>query len=248
MKVSSALAPTRAAHRLRVAPGRQRFVLAAASLLGFAAATLPAAAQTTRAPSAAQASPPAVQPSAPAKPTGGRAHVYVLRGLMNIFSLGMDDLAEKIRRRGVAASVHNHAEAEALVNAIAAKYKAGKHGPVILIGHSLGANAVMLMGQDLDKRGIPVALIVPFDGTESYSASKNVARVVNITQRDYAHMKRGAGFRGTLSNVDVSKDGSITHTSIDKSARLHAQVIPYVLQAAGGGARRQKKTPDMAGL
>jgi hypothetical protein len=43
--------------------------------------------------------------------------------------IGMDDLAEKIRRRGVAASVHNHAEAEALVHGIAAKYKAGRHGP-----------------------------------------------------------------------------------------------------------------------
>jgi hypothetical protein len=30
-----------------------------------------------------------------------RAHVYLLRGLMNIFSLGMDTLAEKIQRRGI---------------------------------------------------------------------------------------------------------------------------------------------------
>jgi hypothetical protein len=29
-----------------------------------------------------------------------RAHVYLLRGLMNIFSLGMDTLAEKIQHRG----------------------------------------------------------------------------------------------------------------------------------------------------
>ena len=39
-----------------------------------------------------------------------RAHVYLLRGLMNIFSLGMDTLAAKIQRRGIYATVHNHAE------------------------------------------------------------------------------------------------------------------------------------------
>src|SRR5437899_12708621 len=55
---------------------------------------------------------------------------------------------------------------------IAAKYKAGKQGPVILIGHSLGANAVMLIGQELDKRGIPVALIVPFDGRSEEHTSE----------------------------------------------------------------------------
>ena len=39
-----------------------------------------------------------------------RAHVYLLRGLLNIFSLGMDTLAEELSRRGVYATVHNHTE------------------------------------------------------------------------------------------------------------------------------------------
>jgi hypothetical protein len=33
-----------------------------------------------------------------------------VRGLMNIFSLGMDTLAEKIQRHGIYAAVHNYAE------------------------------------------------------------------------------------------------------------------------------------------
>src|SRR6478752_721118 len=86
-----------------------------------------------------------------------RAHVYLLRGLMNIFSLGMDQLAAKIAQRGIAASVHNHAEADAIVAEIAAHYRAGDRGPVILIGHSLGANAVMTIAQSLNRDGIPVA-------------------------------------------------------------------------------------------
>ncbi len=170
---------------------------------------------------------------APAR-VNSSAHVYLLRGLMNIFSLGMDDLAQKIERRGITATVHNHTEWQSLSDEIAAKYKAGNHGAIILIGHSLGADAVMFMGEYLGKKGVPVALIVPFDGTGSYSATSNVARVMNLTQRDYAYMKRGPGFHGELANVDVSRDTNIGHISIDKSARLHAMVVNKIVSIVGG--------------
>lgn len=163
-----------------------------------------------------------------------RAHVYLLRGLMNIFSLGMDTLATELDRRGVYTTVDNHADWQSLADGAAARYKAGTEGPIILIGHSLGADAVMEMADYLGRKGVPVALVVPFDGTQSFYASPNVARVLNITQRDYAYMRRGAGFHGTLVNVDVSSDRSIDHLTIDKSPRLHARVIAEVLAIVGG--------------
>ena len=183
--------------------------------------------------------------AAPAKPLGtGPAHVYLFRGLMNIFSLGMDDLAQKIERAGVASSVHEYGEWQRLSDEIAAKYKAGNHGPIILIGHSLGADSVMEMGAYLGSKGVPVALIVPFDGTKSFTASANVARVMNITQRDYAYMRRGSGFHGELANVDVSRDESIGHISIDKSSRLHAMVVNKIVSVVGkGGTAGQAAAP-----
>jgi hypothetical protein len=54
------------------------------------------------------ASPGAAQPQP-------RAHVYLLRGLLNIFSLGMDSLAEELKGRDVDATVHG--------------YSGGKHSP-----------------------------------------------------------------------------------------------------------------------
>ena len=120
-----------------------------------------------------------------------RAHVYLLRGLLNIFSLGMDTLAEELNRRGVYATVDNHADWESLADSAAANYKAGKEGPIILIGHSLGADAVMTMAAYLGRRGVPVALVVPFDGTASFAASSNVARVLNLSQHYW--MSRGPG-------------------------------------------------------
>ncbi len=116
-----------------------------------------------------------------------------MRGLLNIFSLGMDQLAVQIARHGVEASVYNHTLADAVVDEIVQKYRAGDHGPYILVGHSLGADAVMTMAQPLNSKGVPVALVVPFDGTGSYAAPQNVACVLNVTQRQYAYMRPGIG-------------------------------------------------------
>ncbi|MDT3687221.1 MAG: hypothetical protein RO009_19505 [Pseudorhodoplanes sp.] len=172
-----------------------------------------------------------------------QSHVYLLRGLLNIFSLGMDDLAQKLEARGIRTSVHNHSEWESLSDQIAAKYKAGNRGAIILVGHSLGADAVMFMGEYLGKKGVPVALIVPFDGTGSFAASSNVQRVMNLTQRDYAYMKRGHGFRGELANIDVSGQG-YGHTDIDKSARLHSMVINKIVGIVGRGGGTRTAAPD----
>ena len=163
-----------------------------------------------------------------------RAHVYLFRGLADVFSTGMDTLADEINKRGVSATAHSHTDWKSIANKAAENYKAGKEGPIILIGHSLGADAVMEMADYLGDKGVPVALVVPFDATQSFPAAGNVARVVNLTQRDYAYMRPGPGFRGSLSNVDVSSDPNISHTTIDKSPRLHARVISEILAVVGG--------------
>jgi alpha-beta hydrolase superfamily lysophospholipase len=170
-----------------------------------------------------------------------RAHVYLLRGLLNVFSLGMDTLAEELNRRGVYATVDNHADWQSLADSAAANYKADREAPIILIGHSLGADAVMEMAAYLGRRGVPVALVVPFDGTDSFAASSNVARVLNLSQHFW--MTRGPGFHGSLINVDLRSDPNIDHLNIDKSPRLHARVIAEVLAIVG--ARRVER-PDVA--
>ena len=199
---------------------RQRFAGGLFAALTLAAAILvPAAAQS------------AVKTAAQGTDIS-RPHVYLMRGLLNIFSLGMDQLAAQIASHGIAASVYNHTLADAVVGEIVQKYRSGDHGPYILVGHSLGADAVMQMAQQLNARGVPVALVVPFDGTASYLAPTNVACVLNVTQRQYAYMRPGLGFHGKLQNVDVSADTSIDHFTIDKSPRLQAVALNSVLQAA----------------
>jgi hypothetical protein len=125
-----------------------------------------------------------------------------------------------------------------VVQTIAQKYRGGDHGPYILVGHSLGADAVMTMAAQLNLQGVPVALVVPFDGTASYAAPGNVSCVLNLTQRRYAYVQAGAGFHGKLSNVDVSSDTSVDHFTIDKSPRLQGIALTAILQAAHGQSCR----------
>jgi thioesterase superfamily protein len=166
--------------------------------------------------------------------TQSRAHVYLFRGLADVFSTGMDTLADELNARGVYATSHSHSDWKSIADKVAANYKSGKEGPIILVGHSLGADAVMEMADYLGDKGVPIALVVPFDGTQSFPAPGNVARVLNFTQRDYAYMRAGPGFRGTLSNVDLSSDPGIGHLNIDEVPRLHARVIAEVLAIVGG--------------
>jgi thioesterase domain-containing protein len=175
-----------------------------------------------------------------------RPHVYLLRGLMNIFSLGMDELATEIQRAGIPATAEPYTNGDALVAQLTAGYRAGDRGPIILIGHSLGADAVMQMAQMLNRNNVPVALLVPFDGTQSFRAPKNVARVLNLTQREYAYMRPGAGFHGTLKNVDVSGDPNIDHITIDKSPRLHAMVLSYVRGVVGAERKHESSSVSAA--
>ena len=191
---------------------------------------------------------PELPPPAPNSPrlrsrptTAGPAQVYLLRGFMNMFSLGMDDLAAMIQARGMSATVLNHADAAGALGQITSRYAAGDRSSVILVGHSLGADAVIAMAQALDRDGIAVALAVLFDGTAAHAVPRNVARAINFTR--YFTISPGPGFTGSIENVDLRPDPAIDHLNIDKSPALQARVMDEVMRAAvpksGRAARRR---------
>jgi hypothetical protein len=166
---------------------------------------------------------------------GSATQVYLMRGFLNVFSYGMDGLAAELRRVGISATVGSYAEWQATAREIAANYKAGHRGPIVLVGHSFGADAVMDMGQYLGEMGVPVALIVTFDGTYPHAASANVAHVLNLYKSADAQITRGPGFGGEITNYNVP-DANVSHTNIDKVPRLHSMVINRIRGTRGSGS------------
>ena len=61
------------------------------------------------------------RPIRPSRDDASHPHVYLMRGLLNIFSLGMDQLAAQIARNGIDASVYNHSVEETVVGTIVQK-------------------------------------------------------------------------------------------------------------------------------
>jgi pimeloyl-ACP methyl ester carboxylesterase len=157
--------------------------------------------------------------------------IYLLKGLADIFSTGLDFLQAKLRARGIVAEVHSHADWEKLAQSAIAKWHSGNHGPIIIIGHSFGADAAIQMAQKLGDAGVPVALLVAFSPVDSGPANANVAQAVTYYQSNSAwHGKitRGAGFHGALETVDLASAPGITHFNIEKADNLHAAIITKV--------------------
>jgi hypothetical protein len=158
-------------------------------------------------------------------------HVYLMRGLLGIFSLGMDDLAGKLNKHGFRADVYGYEVWQTIAEQIVERRRNGHTGPVVIIGHSLGANATFDVADNLNRSEVPVLLAVIFDATEVRRVPANVNTFINFYARDgFGHQAvAGPGFLGELDNFDLSADGTITHTNIDALDRFHQLVIDKLL-------------------
>jgi len=168
-------------------------------------------------------------------------HVYLMRGIFNVFSLGMDQIAYKLQAAGVTATVHNHTSWRGLAGDMIANYRAGNQEPIVLIGHSAGADATISIARTLYSSGVPVALIVNFDPVSPDPVPPNVKQIVNY----YVPAGWGAAvaadprFKGKLANVN--ENGTTNHFSIDKDDGLQRQAIARVMAAIAGNAKRPAK-------
>jgi hypothetical protein len=156
----------------------------------------------------------------PAAPSSSEVQVDLLRGLADIFSRGMDTLAGKLNRLGYSAQVYSTHGWQSVAQRIASKYSRGHKDIVVVIGHSLGADATFDVANALDRQNIPVELIVTFDATSPQPVPKNVLHFVNFYQENGfgKRVSPGPGFQGELTNIDLTADMGLSHTTIEKSA------------------------------
>lgn len=195
---------------------------------------------------------PVVRRARPAPKVNRDPQVYLFRGLANVFSLGMDDMSKELRAQGIPNKVLNHANWPAVAADITAKYKADPKAtrPIVLIGHSLGANAVLLMGQQLARNGVPVDLVVTFDPTTKGPIAPGVRRYLNLYQSNNGwaealDVPAGAGKRVINSDVRKRTDikAAVSHFDIDKNRVLHQQVVAEIVRLTGAKPKQPKLQP-----
>jgi len=164
--------------------------------------------------------------------------IYLVRGLANIFSTGLDGLRDELARQGIRSETVALSDPASQAMIIASRYRSSADGrPVILVGHSLGADEVVHVAAELDKMKVPVTLLFTLDASVRGPVTANVRRAVNYYSGlgFSGPLKPGEGFRGKLVNVDVTNGGNaikgVGHLNIDKSAEVHRRVIAEIKQA-----------------
>jgi pimeloyl-ACP methyl ester carboxylesterase len=158
--------------------------------------------------------------------------IYLMRGLMDIFSHGIDEMAADMRRKGLFAVNTSYTEWQNIAEDILRRSKQKKVSyPIIIIGHSLGANDASKLASYLGDRGVKVSLVVAFDPTEPGYVGKNVGTVINYhLPHDNNKIYKRRGFRGSLTNVNVSRDPDMTHLNVEKNPELQAKVIARAMK------------------
>ncbi|WP_024512295.1 hypothetical protein [Bradyrhizobium sp. ARR65] len=173
--------------------------------------------------------------AAPAAPPS--AHVYLMRGVLNIFSLGMDQIASRLQQQGIPASVHNHMLWASVADDAAAEYRSGRAKVIILVGHSSGATCLPDMVARLSAQGVPVKLAIGLDSVFHTSLSGRVGKYINFYVANGAgtRVERAQNFQGTLENVDVERVPGVGHLTIDKNELIQQKVIAAIDAAVASG-------------
>lgn len=173
---------------------------------------------------------------------GPATRIYMMRGLLGIFSLGIDSLATRLRAQGFDPQIYGWDQWGSIASEILANNRAGEKGQIILIGHSLGSDSTIQVANAVRQSNIPVDLIVTFDITQPLQVPRNVVRFINFYQHNGFGQAAvpGYGFNGELVNINLTSDTSIGHGNIDEIPRLQKQVVDKIVEIT---TQQTKRTP-----
>jgi hypothetical protein len=173
------------------------------------------------------------------KPYAG--NVYLLRGFIGIWSYGIDHLGEKINNAGIRANVYQEDQWTNVRDRIIEVYKSNpNHEPLVLIGHSYGADDVVRISRDLKDQGIDVDLVITLDPVTPPEVPTNIKLCYNIYQPnalDVLPFFRGVPLKPenetqmNLQNVNIRAERQdllepgTDHFNIEKNERIHGEVL-----------------------
>jgi hypothetical protein len=157
--------------------------------------------------------------------------VYLLRGWFNVFSTGMDTIAEQLRSKGIRAEAMSHLAWKSTVEKIVKERESGQTSRLVLIGHSQGANNVIDMARELEKSNVAVDLLITLVPWLQNPVPANVVRAVNYYQAPGwgSPLTAEPDFKGVIDNINLANDVGTFHITIDKTAKIQAAVVAEVV-------------------
>ncbi len=163
--------------------------------------------------------------------TKAETRVYLLRGWFGVFSTGLDSLAAELRSKGIKAETVGHLAWKTTVSNIIKWHASGNSNPLVLVGHSQGANNVIDMARLLQRENIPVDLLVTLAPAGQDPIPVNVMRAINYYNSPGwgAPVTADAGYRGKLTNINLGGDIGIFHVAIDKNPKIQAEIERAIL-------------------
>jgi hypothetical protein len=165
--------------------------------------------------------------------------VYFIRGGFNVFSLGMNDMADKLRAQGVNASAHGIAAWRGIAEDIVRRSRLKQVSyPIVYLGHSLGADAAPDFAAYLASHGIPTELVIGFDATGRRVFRGGAKRVIHYHASQRSPYVKGPGFTGTIQHVNVSQNGA-NHFNIEKNGTVQEMAMREVLSVVRPKKRRR---------
>jgi hypothetical protein len=166
-----------------------------------------------------------------------QANVILVRGGFNIFSEGLDSISAQLAARGVSSTVYRHRQSDEIVQAILKNQHENGRSPIILVGHSWGANAILKVAKTLKAHRLKVRYMVTFAATNPTRASANIQELTNYyfqTGGWGKAVRAAADFKGRLHNVDMSGEADVHHFNVDELPRLQAQVVSKIIRLVRG--------------
>lgn len=171
--------------------------------------------------------------------------VYTMRGLLGIFSTGMDTIAKRLDHDlGVPSASVPHSRNRDLSRFIIQARQANQlQAPIVLVGHSLGADDEIKVARSLNEAGVPVELLITLDPVNPGKIPPNVKQAVNIFKPhmlDHIPILRGVAVaaedtaRTTVENINLNKasvsfdPSDINHFNIDEDKEVQEMVIDII--------------------
>jgi hypothetical protein len=167
-----------------------------------------------------------------------KGEVHTMLGGLGIFSRGMEQLRNIVEDRfevpATTTMWYNAGnETREIMNYY---YQHKNHRPIILIGHSLGANEQIKVARNLEKAGIPVDLLVTVDAVSQTRVPANVRYALNVYKPGYVPMFSGLKIKAVNPNatqvenlnVMTMPNVKVNHFTIDKDEVLQAIVLSKV--------------------